>query len=93
MDFLAGLRKSIITRIDCVYSMDGLWKKKIWFSPNFQEMRTRKVELRAAIPAEPDDTDVDSIRIVLKLPNGERIGRRFLKTQSAKVRTSTIHFH
>ncbi|KAH3712656.1 hypothetical protein DPMN_072409 [Dreissena polymorpha] len=49
-----------------------------------QERENRKDELRQEIPAEPDDSDPDAIRVVLKLPHGTRIERRFRKTESLK---------
>lgn len=44
-----------------------------------------KEELKIEIPEEPAVDDPDVVRIVLKLPHGSRIERRFLKNQSLKV--------
>lgn len=49
-----------------------------------QEKENRKEVLKSKIPAEPDSTDPDTVKIVLKLPHGTRVERRFLKSQSLK---------
>ncbi len=53
-----------------------------------QERRTRirqlKIELVSEIPEEPDPSHPDALRILIKLPGGQRLERRFLKTQSLK---------
>lgn len=49
-----------------------------------QERENRKEDLRKQIPEEPPADHPDAIRIVLKLPHGTRIERRFLRTQSLK---------
>jgi hypothetical protein len=59
----------------CPDNRGVLWWK--WFN--------RKETLKNEIPEEPNTTDPDTIRIVLKLPHGARVERRFLKTQSLKV--------
>lgn len=41
--------------------------------------------MRDSIPAEPDANDPSAIKILLKLPNGTRLERHFLKTHSLKV--------
>ena len=51
----------------------------------FQEREERKNSLRSEIPEEPSTDHSDAIKIVLKLPHGSRIERRFLRTQSLKV--------
>lgn len=48
-------------------------------------MERRKEELRDQLPQEPDAEDPDAIRILLKLPSGIRLERRFLKTDSLQV--------
>lgn len=55
-----------------------------------QDRELRKEELRNEIPAEPDTSDPDAVRVVLKLPNGTRIERRFMKTDSLKVSTHIV---
>ena len=50
-----------------------------------QEIERRKAVLRNEIPEEPDSDDPNTIKILLKLPNGIRLERRFLKTDSLKV--------
>lgn len=49
-----------------------------------QERERMKEELKIEIPEEPPVDDPDVVRIVLKLPHGSRIERRFLKNQSLK---------
>lgn len=52
------------------------------------QRKERLLELREslvnAIPPEPDTNDSNATKIVIKLPNGTRLERRFLKTQSVK---------
>lgn len=54
-----------------------------------QDLRTRllklKVELADRIPAEPAATDENVIRLLVKLPNGTRLERRFKRNTSLKV--------
>lgn len=59
----------------------------MWFNNFFvfQDRELRKETLRSEIPDEPELSDPDAVRIVLKLPNGTRIERRFRKTDSLKV--------
>ncbi|KAL3890949.1 hypothetical protein ACJMK2_003218 [Sinanodonta woodiana] len=49
-----------------------------------QKKKERKEELRNEIPDEPPANDADAIRIVLKVPDGTRLERRFLRSQSTK---------
>ncbi|KAK7469954.1 hypothetical protein BaRGS_00036058 [Batillaria attramentaria] len=49
-----------------------------------EERERQKEELMRQIPPEPTPSDPDSIRIVLKTPNGKRLERRFSNTQSSK---------
>lgn len=44
-----------------------------------------KTELVHQVPSEPSESDSSAISIVFKLPNGMRITRRFLKTNSLNV--------
>lgn len=41
--------------------------------------------MASLVPSEPQTTDPESITVVFKLPNGTRIERRFLKSNSLKV--------
>ena len=50
-----------------------------------QEMARRREELFSSLPAEPESIDPQAIRIVVRLPQGERMDRRFLKTDRLKV--------
>lgn len=45
-----------------------------------------KVDLAETVPREPSVENEDSISVVFKLPNGARVERRFLRTNSLKVR-------
>lgn len=49
-----------------------------------QELQRMKLELIDQIPEEPPDTDPHSIRLVIKLPTGTRLERRFRRSQSLK---------
>lgn len=49
-----------------------------------QEREAKKTELRTQIPEEPPAGHPDAIKIMLKLPHGIRIERRFLRSQSLK---------
>ena len=51
----------------------------------FQEIEKRKEEIRNELPQEPDSDDPDVIRVLIKLPNGMRLDRRFIRHQSLKV--------
>ena len=59
-------------------------------SDGFQERERQKEELVRQIPPEPDSSDSDAVRIVLKTPNGKRLERRFCKNQSSKVICSCL---
>lgn len=37
------------------------------------------------MPSEPDATHPDAVHVVIKLPSGQRLDRRFLKTHSLEV--------
>ena len=45
----------------------------------------KKTEAREQLASEPDIDDPDAIKIMLKLPNGMRLDRRFRRTDSIKV--------
>ena len=51
-----------------------------------QEMARRREELSSSLPAEPESNDPQAVRIVVRLPHGERMDRRFLKNRSFKGR-------
>ena len=54
-----------------------------------QDVEKRKAEIREAMPVEPLGDDPNAIKILLKLPNGMRLERLFLKTDSLKVYISS----
>ena len=45
----------------------------------------QKIELASEIPNEPPANEPQAVQIVIKLPEGQRLERRFLKSQSLKV--------
>ncbi|KAF6199790.1 hypothetical protein GE061_006088 [Apolygus lucorum] len=47
-------------------------------------IKRAKIDLASEIPTEPEATHPDSLSVVFKLPSGERIERRFLKTHKLK---------
>ncbi|OWF50061.1 FAS-associated factor 2-like [Mizuhopecten yessoensis] len=49
-----------------------------------EERELRKEDLRNSIPPEPAADHPDRVQIVLKLPHGDRVQRRFLKSDSLK---------
>lgn len=49
-----------------------------------EEIRRAKIELASEVPDEPEADDPEAVRILIKLPEGQRLERRFLKHQSMK---------
>jgi FAS-associated factor 2 len=49
-----------------------------------------KMELVQSVPTEPSEQETDAVSIVFKLPNGMRVTRRFLKTDSLNVSTRLV---
>jgi FAS-associated factor 2 len=47
-------------------------------------IQRRKVELASEVPEEPEAGHSDSVRVLVKLPGGQRLERRFLKSHSLK---------
>lgn len=47
-------------------------------------MLGKKIELASEIPDEPPVNEPTAVRIVIKLPEGQRLERRFHKSQSLK---------
>ena len=56
-----------------------------------EEIERQKEEIRNNMPQEPDLTEEDIIKILLKLPNGTRLERRFMKSQSLQVCSCIIN--
>lgn len=50
-----------------------------------QEIRRLKIEYLDRIPEEPSSTDADAVQLVIKLPCGARLERRFLRNHSLQV--------
>ena len=44
------------------------------------ELARKREELSSRLPVEPESNNPDAVRIVVRLPHGERVDRRFLKT-------------
>ncbi|KAL1123568.1 hypothetical protein AAG570_002644 [Ranatra chinensis] len=49
-----------------------------------EAIQKAKIDLASDIPVEPEQTDPEALRIVFKMPSGERIERRFLKSNTLK---------
>jgi FAS-associated factor 2 len=47
-----------------------------------ESLRRAKIDLVSRIPEEPDFKNPDAVRILVKLPSGQRLERRFLKSES-----------
>ncbi|XP_063244113.1 FAS-associated factor 2 [Bacillus rossius redtenbacheri] len=50
-----------------------------------EEIHKQKVEYLTRIPEEPSPNDANAVHIVIKLPNGLRLERRFLQTDSLEA--------
>lgn len=48
------------------------------------DIKRQKIELASYIPEEPKADEPEAVRIVIKLPEGQRLERRFYKQQSLK---------
>lgn len=49
-----------------------------------EEIRRQKIDLVTEIPDEPEAADPEAVRVVIKLPGGQRLERRFLRSHSLK---------
>lgn len=49
-----------------------------------QEIQKQKIELASEIPEEPDIGETEAVRVLIKLPGGQRLERRFLRSHSLK---------
>lgn len=47
------------------------------------------MDRKCGIPEEPEKSNPDSLRVLIKLSNGKRLERRFLKSHSLQVRFLT----
>lgn len=47
------------------------------------------MDRKCRIPEEPEKSNPDSLRVLIKLSNGKRLERRFLKSHSLQVRFLT----
>lgn len=50
-----------------------------------EDIARLKIELACEVPSEPPAGSIDAISVVFKLPNGQRLERRFLSTHFVKV--------
>ena len=55
-----------------------------------ENIARQKIELAKEIPNEPPVNEPTAVRIVIKLPGGQRLERRFYKSQSCKVDISSL---
>ena len=55
-----------------------------------ENIARQKIELASEIPDEPPVNEPMAVRIVIKLPGGQRLERRFYKSQSCKVDISSL---
>jgi hypothetical protein len=56
-----------------------------------QEIARLKIELADRIPAEPPTDQANAVHLVIKLPSGGRLERRFLPEHSLQVGRVLIH--
>ncbi|TRY63484.1 hypothetical protein TCAL_06854 [Tigriopus californicus] len=49
-----------------------------------ERIQRMKIELVSEIPEEPAKEDAEAVRVLIKLPGGQRLERRFLKSDSLK---------
>ena len=49
------------------------------------------MDRKLRIPEEPESSHPDSIRVLMKLSNGKRLERRFLKSHPLQVRGFLVH--
>ncbi len=61
-----------------------VFRKKIIFLL-FQELENQKTTFLDKIPEEPLASNPDCVCILFKMPNGERLERRFLSTHTLRV--------
>jgi hypothetical protein len=61
--------------------------ESLFFYFFFQEIQRKKIEFQMHIPDEPPADDAEAVHIVIKLPNGMRLERRFLENHSLEVNT------
>lgn len=56
----------------------------------FQEIQRQKIEYQLRIPDEPPPDHPEAVHIVIKLPNGMRLERRFLQDDSLEVTACSV---
>lgn len=56
------------------------------FASFAQEIARQKIELATQVPDEPEPSTPGSLIVLFKLPSGQRVERRFMSTDSLKVR-------
>jgi FAS-associated factor 2 len=59
----------------------------------FQEIQRQKIEYQKRIPDEPPSDHPEAVQIVIKLPNGMRLERRFLQSHSLEVTASCTAYY
>ncbi|KAJ7357568.1 FAS-associated factor 2 [Desmophyllum pertusum] len=50
-----------------------------------QSIAQDRLDRKLRIPEEPESSDPDSVRVLIKMPNGKRLERRFLKSHSLQA--------
>ena len=55
---------------------------------SLQRIAQEKISRAERIPEEPEASNEDAIRIMIKLPDGSRLERRFLKSDQLQVRNT-----
>lgn len=60
---------------------------------HLESIKRRKEEIRELLPTEPGPNDPDAIKILLKLPNGVRLERRFYRTDSLAILYNYLFVH
>ena len=92
-----NLKNNLINKIKSLFTVHSVllsphFLSDFLHSPNHQELVLKKEQIRDQLPQEPDSDHPDKIDVLLKLPNGTRLERRFLITDSLEVWLQISHF-
>lgn len=71
--------------LDEFYIQSCLQFQSVW-SPCLQELERQLAAKEATLPREPASDDVNAVTLLVRMPDGSRHGRRFLKTDKLQVR-------
>ena len=58
-----------------------------------QQLATLRIQLRDNLPPEPSPEETDVVRILIKLPDGSRLERRFKRTDSIRTLYQFVYSH